>query len=96
MIEQFSAGATTGLALAVVTVAGLWWTVRSLPRSHVPWLLLSASAAARLTLVVLGLWWMSQIGSAALLGCISTLVAGRYLLMLMLRSKSMVEPGGSV
>ncbi len=93
MMEQFAAGAATGFVLAVVTVAGLWWTVRLLPRSRVPWRLLSASAAARLMLAVLGLWWMSQIGSAALFGCISTLVAVRYLLMLAFRGRSMVEPG---
>jgi F1F0 ATPase subunit 2 len=54
------AGLGAGALLGAAYLGALWWTVRRLPAARRPGLLLMASLAARLTLLLGGLWWVAD------------------------------------
>lgn len=59
-LVQGLAGLGAGALLGSVYLGALWWTVRRLPAARRPGLLLVASLAVRLTLLLGGLGWVAD------------------------------------
>lgn len=70
-----------GLALGLLYFFGLWLTVRGLPRTGHPALLLSASLLGRTAAVLAGFYLLSGGGWPALTAAVAGFIAGRMLVI---------------
>ena len=78
LLIAFAAGA----ALGAVYFAGLWATVRRVPEAKHPMLLLGLSLAARMTVLLAGLWLIGRDGHwERLVAAMVGIVLARVLVM---------------
>ena len=61
----------TGGLLALLYFSGLWWTVKRIPGSGRPGLLMLASLIVRLGVVLAGFYLVMSIDTAAVLACLA-------------------------
>lgn len=78
---DLSLGLAAGAALGGLYLMGLWWTVRRLGRAARPGLLLAASLAVRLGLLLGGLWWLADGHWQRLAAAVAGFVVVRALLV---------------
>lgn len=86
LIPAFLAGGLLGL----VFFGGLWLTIRSLPSSRMPGLLVMVSLIVRLTMVLAGFFWVMGGRWERLLSCL----AGFLLARTMIVNRTRISVGG--
>ena len=69
-----------GAALGVLFFGGLWWTVKCLPQGNYPAALLLLSFAVRITLLLLGFYWLMDKEVLQLLALLLGVLLARLLL----------------
>lgn len=81
------AAGLAGVTLAFFFYGGLWWTVRQLPRSAHPALLIVASYWARLIVVVAAFVFLSKSGFAAASIALGSFIFGRLVVSRVVASR---------
>ncbi len=80
-IELMLAG-LAGLALGLFFYGGLWLTVRALPTSHSPALLMLGSFIIRMTVVVMGIYFIMGDRWERVLACLVGILLARTILVI--------------
>lgn len=66
-----------GMVLGALFFGGLWWTVRHGLTATNPALWFGASALARMTMTLSGLYYVARLGWPSVLACLCGLLAAR-------------------
>lgn len=87
--------ALVGLALGVAYAAGLWWTLRALPRLKRPTLMLLASSVLRVAVVVGAALVLYSGDLPGLLAMMAGFVLARLLATRFMANQAAAGPGGA-
>ena len=83
-----------GMALASIYLAGLWWTVKRVTsRGQSPWWL-AASFLLRVSVLMVGLYFVMACGVGYLLACLAGWIVARTLLVHIYGLQCIVPPKG--
>jgi F1F0 ATPase subunit 2 len=81
---SLSCAALAGLVLGLLYFGGLWLTVRTLPRSKQPGMLMLGSFTARLSVTLCGFFLVMDGTLERVLACMAGFLAARFVLTRML------------
>lgn len=90
---RIALAALAGAALAVFFFGGLWWTVRRLPASRRPGVLMAVSLILRLAVTGAGILLVGRGRWENLLACLAGFLVARTLVMRRLGSRGIMPPG---
>lgn len=80
-ITAFLLVALAGMALGVFFFLGLWWTVKKMVSSTVPALLFFASLMVRISITLVGFYFVGHADWQRLLACLFGFIVARFVVI---------------
>ena len=90
-ILNLVAALIVGLVLGALFFGGLWWTVKKAVVSPMPALLLLGSFLFRVSITLLGFYYISNSSVERMLVCLLGFVATRFIVMNMTKSNQKIS-----
>lgn len=90
-ILNLVAALIVGLVLGALFFGGLWWTVKKAVVSPMPALLLLGSFLFRVSITLLGFYYISNSSAERMLVCLLGFVATRFIVMNMTKSNQKIS-----